>query len=174
MAGVALVLCSGLLAPSNAYDLSSSERDAAERIAMISHNNAARAKLQTLLEVDQLDDANHKRAPLLSMLTGVGDEEHVDAGMEEWTTMLDKVTSRKGAGFKVPFYPGNSTVYNPLVSTTFKVVPKAMFLLQYADNSALKGFQSRDIVKLGDYSVEAKFGSITDCNSPDFNGVDAL
>jgi len=40
--------------------------------------------------------------------------------------------------------------------------------------AALKGFQSRDIVRLGDYSVEAKFGSITDCNSPDFNGVDGI
>ncbi len=47
-------------------------------------------------------------------------------------------------------------MYNPLVSKTFKVVPKQMFLLQYADNSALKGFQSRDIVRLGDYSVLAK------------------
>ena len=75
--------------------------------------------------------------------------------------MLDKVKTRQGAGFKIAFYPGNSTVYNPLVSKTFKVVPKQMFLLQYADNSALKGFQSRDIVRLGDYSVKAKFGSIT-------------
>lgn len=70
MAGVAFLLCSCLLVPSYAYDLSPSERDAAERIAMISHSSTARSKLQTLLEVDQLDDANHHRAPLLSMLTG--------------------------------------------------------------------------------------------------------
>ena len=90
------------------------------------------------------------------------------------TSMLDEIKKRQGAGFKLAFYPGNSTVYDPLRSKTFKVVPKQMFLLQYADNSALKGFQSRDIVRLGDYSVEAKFGSITDCNSPDFNGVDGI
>ena len=34
-------------------------------------------------------------------VAGVGSEEHVDDGMEEWTTTLDKVASRQGAGFKV-------------------------------------------------------------------------
>jgi len=173
-AGVAAVLCGVFLVSTHAYNLSPSERDAAERIAMISHSNAARAKLQTLLQLDQIDEDAHTHAPLLSMLTGVGDDRQTASIGEEWTSMLDKVTSRQGAGFKVAFYPGNSTVYNPMVSKTFQVVPKQMFLLQYADNSALKGFQSRDIVRLGDYSVEAKFGSITDCNSPDFNGVDGI
>jgi hypothetical protein len=172
---VAVAVCAILgLEAAAGYNMSPSERDAAERIAMISHSQAAREKLQTLLEVDQIDPGAHARAPLLSMLTGVGSDADVASGAEEWTSMLDKVTKRQGAGFKLAFYPGNSTVYNPPASKTFKVVPKQMFLLQYADNSALKGFQSRDIVRLGDYAVEAKFGSITDCNSPDFNGVDGI
>jgi len=53
-------------------------------------------------------------------------------------------------------------------------VPKQMFLLGYADNTHLKGFQSRDVVQLGDFFVDTKFGSITDCNSPDFNNVDGI
>ena len=55
---------------------------------------AAAAKLQTLLEVDQLDDTAHERAPLLSMLTGVGSAAHLDqvvarkidiVQVEQWT-----------------------------------------------------------------------------------------
>jgi hypothetical protein len=53
-------------------------------------------------------------------------------------------------------------------------VPKQMFLLGYADNTHLKGYQGRDVVQVGDYFVDTKFGAITDCNSPDFNGVDGI
>jgi hypothetical protein len=49
-----------------------------------------------------------------------------------------------------------------------------MFLLGYADNTHLKGYQGRDVVQVGDYFVDTKFGAITDCNSPDFNGVDGI
>jgi hypothetical protein len=49
-----------------------------------------------------------------------------------------------------------------------------MFLLGYADKTHLKGFQSKDVVHLGDFFVSTAFGSITDCNSPDFNGVDGF
>ena len=40
------------------------------------------------------------------MLTGVGSEAASASGEEEWTSMLDKVTKRQGAGFKLAFYPG--------------------------------------------------------------------
>mmetsp|Transcript_47923 Transcript_47923/g.150321 ORF Transcript_47923/g.150321 Transcript_47923/m.150321 type:complete len:513 (+) Transcript_47923:337-1875(+) len=72
------------------------------------------------------------------------------------------------------FDPRNSSVYDPLRSKTFSLVPKAVFLLSYADETHLKGFQSKDVVKLGDYFVETKFGSVTECNSPDFNGLDGI
>jgi hypothetical protein len=49
-----------------------------------------------------------------------------------------------------------------------------MFLLGYADNTHLKGYQGRDVVQIGDNFVDTKFGAITDCNSPDFNGVDGI
>ena len=34
----------------------------------------------------------------------------------------------QGEGFDIPFYPGNSTVYDPLKSSTFTVVPHAVFM----------------------------------------------
>ncbi len=34
----------------------------------------------------------------------------------------------QGEGFEIPFYPGNSTVYDPLKSSTFTVVPHAVEL----------------------------------------------
>jgi len=80
----------------------------------------------------------------------------------------------QGEGFDIPFYPGNSTVYDPLKSSTFTVVPHAAFMLGYADNTHLKGFQGNDVVQLGDYYVKADFGAVTNCDSPDFNGVDGI
>jgi hypothetical protein len=153
--GVVLLICSSLSFSCTGLQLSASEREAAEQVALISHNPASRARLQTLLQLDQLDDTVHMRAPILSMLTGE-DSGHDGSEREDegTTSMLNAVKERQGAGFKIAFYPGNSTVYDPTKSKTFKVVPKQMFLLQYADNSALKGFQSRDVVRLGDYSVE--------------------
>ena len=44
------------------------------------------------------------------------------------------------------------------------------FMLGYADNTHLKGFQGNDVVQLGDYYVKADFGAVTNCDSPDFNG----
>ena len=47
-----------------------------------------------------------------------------------------------GGGAKVePFEAANSSVFEPAKSKTFSVVPKAMFLLAYADETHLKGFQ---------------------------------
>ncbi len=38
----------------------------------------------------------------------------------------------------------------------------------------MHGEKKQKQVELGDYSAEAPFGVITDCNSPDFNGVDGI
>ena len=35
----------------------------------------------------------------------------------------------QGEGFDIPFYPGNSTVYDPTKSSTFKVVPHQVWEL---------------------------------------------
>jgi hypothetical protein len=48
------------------------------------------------------------------------------------------------------------------------------FVLGYADNTHLQGFQGSDIVQLGAYYMNAPFGAVTDCNSPDFNGIDGI
>ena len=48
------------------------------------------------------------------------------------------------------------------------------FVLGYADNTHLQGFQGKDIVQLGEYHMTAPFGAVTDCNSPDFNGIDGI
>jgi hypothetical protein len=45
-------------------------------------------------------------------------------------------------------------------SKTLKYIDHGMFLLQYADNSALKGYEARDVVQLGDYYTYTKFGEI--------------
>ena len=65
-----------------------------------------------------------------------------------------------------PFYPGNSSVFYPDKSRSFSVVPKAMFLLGYADKTHLKGFQGEDVVHLGDLFVETAFGAITGTYAP--------
>ena len=81
--------------------------------------------------------------------------------------------------FTRPFYPDecwaafpggpNCTRFDPMKSKTLKYVDKGMFLLQYADNSALKGYEARDVVQLGDYYTFTKFGmykSIFLCSIP--------
>ena len=67
-----------------------------------------------------------------------------------------------------PFYPDecwatykggpNCTRFDPMKSKSLKYVEHGMFMLQYADNSALKGYEGRDVVQLGDYYVFTKFG----------------
>ena len=70
------------------------ERAAAERIAQISWNPSSRAKLQTLLELDQRDLPLAHRAPLLSMLTGEADSRHTGAA----AGMLEESFGSSAAG----------------------------------------------------------------------------
>lgn len=75
--------------------------------------------------------------------------------------------------FKKSFDPSQTHPYNPKKSTSFQRAP-GVFALSYADSTSLQGFICRDIVQLGDYWVETRFGCITNCNSPDFNGDDGI
>jgi hypothetical protein len=70
--------------------------------------------------------------------------------------------------FTRPFYPEecwaafpggpNCTRFDPMKSKTLNYVDHGMFLLQYADNSALKGYEAHDVVQLGDFYTYTKFG----------------
>ena len=46
--------------------------------------------------------------------------------------------------------------------------------MHYADSTELRGFVGEDVVHLHNNHVQMKFGCITYCNSPDFNGVDGI
>ncbi|KAJ1480521.1 aspartic peptidase domain-containing protein [Baffinella frigidus] len=92
----------------------------------------------------------------------------------EGTAQAEAEQTEQGAGFDIKFVPANSSVFDPDLSHTFAVVPHQAFVLGYADNTHLKGYQGKDVVQLGDYYAFANFGAVTDCNSPDFNDVDGI
>lgn len=77
------------------------------------------------------------------------------------------------AAFDEPFHPEKSQAFDPTVSSTFTPTPRR-YALHYADSTELRGFVGEDQVHLDNYHVKAKFGCITYCNSPDFNGVDGI
>jgi len=77
------------------------------------------------------------------------------------------------AGFDEPFYANKSTPFDPTASSSFTPTPRR-YSLHYADSTELRGFVGEDMVHLDNYYVKAKFGCITYCNSPDFNGVDGI
>jgi hypothetical protein len=76
-------------------------------------------------------------------------------------------------GFDEPFHPTRSEAFNPMASKTFTRAD-GRYQLKYADTTELRGFVGEDKVTLGNYDVVTKFGCITFCNSPDFNGVDGI
>jgi len=78
-----------------------------------------------------------------------------------------------GEGFEEPFHPTRSSPFNPMASKTFTRAD-GRYQLKYADTTELRGFVGEDKVTLGNYNVITKFGCITFCNSPDFNGVDGI
>lgn len=122
------------------------------------HNHKMAAKVALLARSEE------GRAELSGHLSSlIEDQAQAQAEQEE-----------QGAGFDIKFVPANSTVFNPDLSHTFKVVPHQSFVLGYADNTHLKGYQGKDVVQLGDYYAFADFGAVTDCNSPDFNDVDGI
>jgi hypothetical protein len=89
---------------------------------------------------------------------------HPDKGAAKPTTQL----------FDEPYRPAESRHFNIQASHTFHADTSKKFDLSYADGTELSGFQGLDQVHLGDFHAEAPFGVITECNSPDFNGVDGI
>ena len=76
--------------------------------------------------------------------------------------------------FSESFIPEQSRHLDVQADSTFAAEADKTFDLHYADGSHLRGFTGKSVVALGDYEAEAPFGVITDCNSPDFNGVDGI
>ena len=76
--------------------------------------------------------------------------------------------------FTDKYRPNDSRHFDVKATSTFEPNTAKTFDLHYADGSHLRGFEGKDVVKLGDYEALAPFGVITDCNSPDFNGVDGI
>eukprot|EP00960_Hanusia_phi_P041204 754890-Hanusia_phi.AAC.1 len=76
--------------------------------------------------------------------------------------------------FDEAYRPDDSRHFEVSASSTFKPDTSRQFDLAYADGTELKGFNAHDIVQLGNFHGLAPFGVITDCNSPDFNGVDGI
>jgi hypothetical protein len=81
--------------------------------------------------------------------------------------------STRTASFNKPFYPQDSRPFDPSASDTFHLSP-GEFGVKYADDTELQGLVGADFVQLGKYRVPSRFGVITKCNSPDFNGVDGI
>ena len=76
--------------------------------------------------------------------------------------------------FHTPYRPEQSRHFDVTRTSSFSPITEKIFDLHYADGSHLRGFNGVDQVWLGDYKCTAPFGVITDCNSPDFNGVDGI
>jgi len=77
------------------------------------------------------------------------------------------------AGFSTPFYASRSTPFDPTASESFEQTTRR-YAVHYADSTELRGFVAKDEVYLYNLHVKARFGCITSCNSPDFNGVDGI
>ena len=85
-----------------------------------------------------------------------------------------KVVATISQLFDEPYRPQDSRHFKATASSTFSAETSKKFDLSYADGTQLKGFQGTDEIELGDFHAHAPFGVITDCNSPDFNGVDGI
>jgi hypothetical protein len=76
--------------------------------------------------------------------------------------------------FDEPYRASDSRHFSIPKSSTFVGQASQTFDLNYADGSHLRGFSGVDQVFMGNYKATSPFGVITDCNSPDFNGVDGI
>eukprot|EP00282_Hemiselmis_andersenii_P035400 CAMPEP_0169439708 /NCGR_PEP_ID=MMETSP1042-20121227/7350_1 /TAXON_ID=464988 /ORGANISM="Hemiselmis andersenii, Strain CCMP1180" /LENGTH=574 /DNA_ID=CAMNT_0009550655 /DNA_START=8 /DNA_END=1732 /DNA_ORIENTATION=- len=87
-----------------------------------------------------------------------------------------KVADEKSSAklFDEAYRPNDSRHFKVDKSTTFVPESSQTFDLNYADGSHLRGFSGVDQVFMGSYKATSPFGVITDCNSPDFNGVDGI
>ncbi|KAJ1490800.1 aspartic peptidase domain-containing protein [Baffinella frigidus] len=87
-----------------------------------------------------------------------------------------KIADEKSSAklFDEAYEPTDSRHFEVENSATFVAQTSQTFDLNYADGSHLRGFSGVDQVYMGDYKATSPFGVITDCNSPDFNGVDGI
>jgi len=85
-----------------------------------------------------------------------------------------KVADKGTKLFDEAYRPEDSRHFRADQSSTFVPQSSQTFDLNYADGSHLRGFSGVDQVYMGDYKATSPFGVITDCNSPDFNGVDGI
>ena len=133
----------------------------------------------------------HQRSPVVrGIIRGEADErelkgtrvvERVKRAEGSLQRFLDKHHAKAGVEpvktsqlFDEPYRPADSRHFNVQASHTFRPDVAKKFDLSYADGTELSGFQGIDQVHLGDFHAMAPFGVITDCNSPDFNGVDGI
>ena len=93
----------------DAVALTIAERKAAEDLVMLASTAQGRSELHAQLswaaQQESADDSDYFKNTRRKLLS-------------------DNSPATQGAGFKVPFYPKNSTVFDPLKSKTFRVVPK--------------------------------------------------
>jgi len=78
------------------------------------------------------------------------------------------------ATFDTAYDPTSSRHFDPAASSSFKAEVAFTFDLNYADSTHLHGFTAEEYVEFGQFRSRVPVGIITDCNSPDFNGVDGI
>ena len=109
------------------------------------------------------------------IIRGAADEREVQGSrVVELVKHGKRTTVSTSQLFDEPYRPQDSRHFNAVASQTFSADVARKFDLSYADGTELSGFQGSDVVELGDFHAHAPFGVITDCNSPDFNGVDGI
>ncbi len=111
MTGHCLLALVTVLLSVSCLGLTPKQRAAAERISMLART--ARGQRELAMEHSRL--FAHPYSELIDSNAAAEQQE-------------------QGEGFDIPFYPGNSTVYDPLKSSTFTVVPHAVIL------STVQGF----------------------------------
>jgi len=80
----------------------------------------------------------------------------------------------QSAGFHTKYDPTSSRRFDAAASTSFTAHTELTFDLSYADSTQLHGFAAVDYVEMGQFRSRVPVGIITNCNSPDFNGVDGI
>mmetsp|Transcript_21969 Transcript_21969/g.51503 ORF Transcript_21969/g.51503 Transcript_21969/m.51503 type:complete len:469 (+) Transcript_21969:55-1461(+) len=76
--------------------------------------------------------------------------------------------------FHTAYDPTSSRQFDAAASTSFTAHTEITFDLSYADSTKLHGFAAVDWVEMGQFRARVPVGIITNCNSPDFNGVDGI
>jgi hypothetical protein len=144
--------------------------------------NSYFAKQQTMNEVHELEDfeSSHSDEMARDALPCETDEKlklqcaslSRASRMHRKFKVADEQHSNKL--FDEPYRASDSRHFAVSQSTTFVPQSTQTFDLNYADGTHLRGFSGVDQIYMGNYKATSPFGVITDCNSPDFNGVDGI